>query len=291
MGRAVQERERAVLRDERRALLEIHELFDRQSLEFRLVGVRAEKAQARFAAREPVDTLAEVAEERHVHLAEQLLDESRTDRRVKVEKPHRSASRPGDAHVARDDFAFPPGVDEVPDRTNLLRVDEFGVVSDVSLLLRGDVTEDELPFGVDVAVLALIPERFIRHLRQQERGFDRIEALGQVQRPVVRGDAFAAHVGDELTRAALCQNALGRLAGARGGRNVSGAPPAESAPSAPSTGTCSLLPSARASRTPWQQRTDAAGYHPAGSVRASGNCARNRVSLSRRSRGWCGTSW
>src|SRR5436309_2196185 len=81
MGRAVQERERTVLRDERRAFLEIRELFDRQSLEFRLVGVRAEKAQARFAAREPVDTLAEVAEERHVHLAEQLLDESRADRR------------------------------------------------------------------------------------------------------------------------------------------------------------------------------------------------------------------
>jgi len=48
MGRAVQERERAVLRDERRAFLEIRELFDRQSLEFRLIGVRAEKTQARL---------------------------------------------------------------------------------------------------------------------------------------------------------------------------------------------------------------------------------------------------
>ena len=133
---------------------------------------------------------------------------------MEVEKTHRSAPRPGDAHVARDDFAFPPGVDKVTDRRNLLRVDEFGVVSDVSLLLRADVTEDELPFGVDIAVLALIPERFIRHLRQQERGLDRIEAFGQVQHPVVRGDAFAAHVGEELSRAALGQNALGGLAGA-----------------------------------------------------------------------------
>jgi hypothetical protein len=86
--------------------------------------------------------------------------------------------------------------------------------SEVSLLLRADVTEDELPFGVDVAVLALIPERFIRHLRQQECGFYRIEALGQVQHPVVRADAFAAHVGNKLSRAALGQNALGGLAGA-----------------------------------------------------------------------------
>src|SRR5215469_13528360 len=198
MGRAVQERERAVLRDERRAFLEIHELVDRQSLEFRLVRVRAEKAQARFAACEPVDTLAEIAEERYVHLTEQLLDESRADRRMAVEKTHRSAPRPGGAHVARNDFGFPFGFDEVPNRRNFLRVYEFGVVSDVSLLLRSDVTEDELPFGVDVAVLALIPERFIRHLRQQERGFDGIEALGPMQRPVVRGDAFAADVGDEL---------------------------------------------------------------------------------------------
>src|SRR4029077_20693877 len=175
MGRAVQERERAVLRHERRAFLEVHELVDRQSLEFRLVGVRAEKAQARFAAREPVDNLAEIAEERHVHLTEQLFDESRADRRVEVEKTHRSAPRPGNAHVARDDFAFPPAVDKVPERRNLLWVYEFGVVSDVSLLLRADVTENELPFGVDVAVLALIPERYIRHLRQQQRGFDRIE--------------------------------------------------------------------------------------------------------------------
>src|SRR5438270_3301486 len=136
MGCAVQERERAILRDERRAFLEIREPVDRQSLEFRLVGVRAEKAQARFAAREPIDTLAEVAEERHVHLAEQLLDEIRAERRVVVEKTHRSAPGPGDAHVARDDFAFPSGVDEVPERRNLLRVYEFGVVSNVSLLLR-----------------------------------------------------------------------------------------------------------------------------------------------------------
>src|SRR5215471_12278599 len=180
MGRAVQERERTVLRDERRAFLEIRELFDRQSLEFRLVGVRAEKAQARFAAREPVDTLAEVAEERYVHLAEQLLDESRADGRMVIEKTHRRVPRPGGAHVARDDFAFPSGVDEVPDRMNLLRVYEFAVVRDVSVLLRADVTEDKLPFGVDVAVPSLIPERFIRHLREQERGFERIETLGPV---------------------------------------------------------------------------------------------------------------
>src|SRR5262245_25520248 len=49
-----------------------------------------------------------------------------------------------------------------------------------------------------------------------------------------------------------------------GGRNVSGAPPGESAPSAPSMGTCSPPLSARASRPPWRRRTDAAGYHPAG---------------------------
>src|SRR5438445_10608342 len=136
MGRAVQERERTVLRDERRAFLEIRELFDRQSLEFRLVGVRAEKAQARFAASELVDTLAEVAEERHVHLAEQLLDESRADRWMMIEKTHRRVPRPGGSHVARDDFAFPSGIDEVLDRMNLFRVDELVIVRDVSFLLR-----------------------------------------------------------------------------------------------------------------------------------------------------------
>src|SRR4029077_17976092 len=76
-----------------------------------------------------------------------------------------------------------------------------------------------------------------------------------------------------------------------GGRNVFGAPPGESAPWAPSTGTCSLRHLARALRPPWRRRTDAAEYHPAGSVRASGNCARNRVSRCKRSRVWCGTSW
>jgi len=55
MGRAVQERERAVLCGERRAFLETRELFHRQSLEFRLVEVRAEKAQARFAGGGPGD--------------------------------------------------------------------------------------------------------------------------------------------------------------------------------------------------------------------------------------------
>src|SRR5207245_1493256 len=63
-----------------------------------------------------------------------------------------------------------------------------------------------------------------------------------------------------------------------GGRSVSGAPPGESAPWAPSTGTCSLRRLARASRPPWPRRTDVPGYRPAGSVRASGNGARNRVS-------------
>src|SRR2546425_7323548 len=54
-----------------------------------------------------------------------------------------------------------------------------------------------------------------------------------------------------------------KQADALGGRNVSGAPPGESAPSAPSTGTCLLLPSVRASPPPWRRRTDAARYHPA----------------------------
>src|SRR6185436_6379378 len=60
-----------------------------------------------------------------------------------------------------------------------------------------------------------------------------------------------------------------KQADAPGGRNVYGAPPGESAPWAPSTGTCSLRPSARASRPPWRRRTDAPGYRPAGSGRAS----------------------
>jgi hypothetical protein len=69
-----------------------------------------------------------------------------------------------------------------------------------------------------------------------------------------------------------------KQADAPAGRNVSGAPPGESAPWAPSTGTCSLRPSAPASRPPWRRRKDVPGYHPVGSVRASGNCARNRAS-------------
>src|SRR5437660_8371780 len=67
-------------------------------------------------------------------------------------------------------------------------------------------------------------------------------------------------------------------AGVPEGRNVSGAPPRESAPWAPSTGTCSLRPSARASRTPWRRRMDATGRHRAGPGLASGSCARNRAS-------------
>src|SRR5262249_16971385 len=59
------------------------------------------------------------------------------------------------------------------------------------------------------------------------------------------------------------------------GRNASGALPGESVLWVPSTGTCSLRRSARASRPPWRRRTDAPGYHPAGSGSASGNCARN----------------
>src|SRR5438093_7962756 len=61
-------------------------------------------------------------------------------------------------------------------------------------------------------------------------------------------------------------------------RNVSGAPPKESALWALSTDTCSLQPSAQASRLPWQRRMDAPGHRPAGSVRASGTCARSRAS-------------
>src|SRR6202795_4249849 len=69
-----------------------------------------------------------------------------------------------------------------------------------------------------------------------------------------------------------------KQADARGGRNGSGAPPGESAPWAPSTGTCSLRPSAPASRPPWPRHRDGPGYHRGGSGRASGNCARNRAS-------------
>src|ERR687898_1899735 len=54
-------------------------------------------------------------------------------------------------------------------------------------------------------------------------------------------------------------------ADALGERNGCDAPLGESALWALSTGTCSLRPSARASRPPWRRRTDAPGYRPAGS--------------------------
>jgi acetyl-CoA synthetase len=67
-------------------------------------------------------------------------------------------------------------------------------------------------------------------------------------------------------------------AGVRGGRSGSDAPRAESAPAAPSTGTCSLLRSALASRSPSQLHKDALGCRRAGSAPASGSCGRNRAS-------------
>ena len=54
------------------------------------------------------------------------------------------------------------------------------------------------------------------------------------------------------------------------GTNGSGAPPGESAPWAPSTGTCSLRTSAPASRHPSRRRTDVPEYRPAAPARASG---------------------
>src|SRR6266446_2712419 len=69
-----------------------------------------------------------------------------------------------------------------------------------------------------------------------------------------------------------------KQADAPGERNGSGAPPGECVPWAPSTGTCSPRPSVRASRPPWRQRTDAPEYRPAGSVPASGSCARSHAS-------------
>ena len=69
-----------------------------------------------------------------------------------------------------------------------------------------------------------------------------------------------------------------RQADAPAGTSVRGAPPGESAPWVPSTDRCSPRTSARASRFPWRRRRGAPGRRPAGPVRASGSCARNRAS-------------
>src|SRR5687767_2504233 len=99
----------------------------RQSLIFQNIHV-TRKTEGELAYREPVWTLAVVAEQRHVHLAEQFANKRRPEFRMMKEEPGTARTRSGRANVACEDFPLPFRIEQIPVGFKLLWVDERGVI-------------------------------------------------------------------------------------------------------------------------------------------------------------------
>jgi hypothetical protein len=112
------------------------------------------------------------------------------------------------------------------------------------------------------------------HTEQADENFDHVQ--GTLQTSVATRDPATGLTGDFTSTQSNWQHAVGTRVVVKGGgasspsiqhqpgdahegRSGSGARQGESVPSAPSTGTCSLRRSVRASQPPWRQRTDGSG--------------------------------
>src|SRR5581483_292899 len=178
----------------------------------------AEKTDGVFAGGEPIRSLAKIAKQGRVHLAEEFANKRRTELRMVIKESRVARAGSGFTNVARFDFAFPLGIQEIPIGFEILLIDELAVVIDRAVGCRADVVEDVLPLGVRVLVLFEIPPGLIRDLGQDQRRLERIERPGGIELLIVGSGAGADHIGQKFFCAPLAQKPLAELIAARGHR-------------------------------------------------------------------------
>src|SRR5882724_2180713 len=130
MRRFIEEADGAATCAQRAAFLQLESFAERKPLLdrfFAFPGIAGD-ADGELAGGQPVDRLAIVAGDGHVHLAIEPAHELGAELGMVVKKEHRSVHTVH-ARIGGDDFSFPLGIEQVPICRELLRAHEVGVVA------------------------------------------------------------------------------------------------------------------------------------------------------------------
>src|SRR5215475_3465654 len=179
----IKEADSAAACAQRAAFLELESLSQRKTLFdrfFAFSGV-ARNTDGELAGGQPIDWLAVVTGDGHVHLAIEPAHELGAELRMVVKKQYRSVHTVH-ARIGGDDFPFPLGIEQVPIRRELFWAHQVGIVAQLDDATVADKSKNVLSFGVDVSVFALPPLRLIQNFGQHEERLNRSEDIGGIKR-------------------------------------------------------------------------------------------------------------
>ena len=127
----------------------------------------------------------------------------------------------GSGRFLGNEFALPLGLDQIPERFELLGIDQGGIEIDTRRSRIGNVNEHMLLFRIIVTVLAAVPFGLVEHFRQRQRRLDRVEHLAFVEYFEIGHRAAAEQIGDHSARTGFRDDARAqRIAGAVGGDDL-----------------------------------------------------------------------
>src|SRR5262249_36120009 len=131
-----------------------------------------------------------------VNLAEELSDVTGAEFWMMVDECEVLADHPGHGGVNRHDLAFPPRLQQIPKRFELLRIDEVFVVRDAAALDATLEQENILVILIDVLVFAAPPFGLVQYFRQDEHGRNRIQLLVAIKHLVGAVHAAGVNIRD-----------------------------------------------------------------------------------------------
>src|SRR5437867_12483813 len=102
------------------------------------------------------------------------------------------------AGVDRHRLALPLRLQQIPKGFKLLGIDEVLVVRDAAALNAALEQENILVLLIDVVVFAAPPFGLVQHLRQDERGRNRIQRLVAIKQLIVAVNAAGVNIGELL---------------------------------------------------------------------------------------------
>src|SRR6516165_3878525 len=118
------------------------------------------------------------------------------------------------AHIVRDDFALPFGLEKIPIGFDLLGIDQFRIVSVLAAMNIALEDENILPVGIGVMMLAFPPFRFIRDFGKNQRRTNGFENVGLEINLNRRDHAIDKEIDEIFSGAPLGHHARAMLASA-----------------------------------------------------------------------------
>src|SRR5215831_20804746 len=173
-----------------------------------------------LAGTQPVDGLAQVRYQRHIHLAEQAAQILRSEIGMIIEKLPRNPRSAHFANVRGDNLSLELGIQQIPIGFVFARIDQLSVVCRAGAgRYIALVDENILSLFVGVLLFALPPSGGVGDFRQDQSRLYRIEHFALIKNLKKRISTTVVNVDKIFAGSPLRRNTLGKVGSGAG--NVS----------------------------------------------------------------------